>query len=384
MTSGTAIAVTFATRSFESKTDLETHQKTEHFHRCSHCLRVFNILNDLRDHHNTRVHCLCPTSDLLFVQRKRLARHIRLTVPVTKFRCLECEGDFVAGGALVHRPQREQSEYHTAPAPSALKVKSVEDTSLESGISGRDSSYLKELERHFANLNLNPVSPLIPLHHVGSGILDSSLDQKEADQLVREHHTENLRDLNTLATQEPSLIGVATNDETSPVMSDRSTLSSYHTAIESGHGSSMGAPSEDFSAGISPFSSAQPSPAKLAHNVSASSPIQLNTTRLFSLSCPQCRQHTDSFSTIKALHEHLPSHIPESKIFGYLSDLRTSDMKSRSGKNTEVLSKNFLITLQALKQNMDISKCGEKLDGIVEFVEEQLEELGFEGLKLLE
>lgn len=275
----------------------------------------------------------------------------------------------------------------------------TKDASPGDGLSGRDS-YLKELERHFADLSLDPVgdrkimtTPKVtslssgPSQDLESVARGSGSDRTQDSELVREHHIGSLRECDTLATQRTSLIDIAINSENSPAKSVCSKPSSYHTAMDSGRRSSMEhALAEQISAWISPFSSAQVSPTKSADDVSASNPsrfIPPTSTRFF---CPQCNpSYSNSFSTIKALHEHLGSHAHGSEISNYPSDLRMSGTTGRNGKDRqELLSENFLATLKALKHNMDKSESSEKPKGIVEFVEKQLGELGFKGLKLME
>ncbi|KAL8901220.1 MAG: hypothetical protein Q9207_005303 [Kuettlingeria erythrocarpa] len=371
----------------------------EHSHQCNHCLRVFDVLEELHKHREAKVHCFCSTNDGLFLKRKRLAQQIRLAVPVTQFRCIECDRDFIAGGALVHRPQIERYEYHTPPAPTVMETNCTEDAPPTHRLSGRDS-YLKELERHFAGPSLDPINDrntmttpkMATLSPAPSQDLEnvarcSGSDRAQDSKLVHEHHIGSLIECDTLVTQRTSLIDVAINAENSPAKSDCSKPSSYHTAMDSGRGSSMEpALAEEVSACFSPFSSAQVSPAEPADDVSASNRsrfIPPKSTRFF---CPQCPPFSsNSFSTIKALHEHLASHARESEIYSYPSDLPMSGITGRSGKDRqEVLSENFLATIKALKHNMDASESGEKPEGAVEFVENQLEELGFEGLKLME
>ncbi|KAL8764007.1 MAG: hypothetical protein Q9184_000295 [Pyrenodesmia sp. 2 TL-2023] len=364
-------------QTFDTAGAFAEHDKIYHVYGCGHCKKTFPSPEGLATHQRAQQHCCCRYCDLLFISEKDLQTHLH-----TKHNhlCGRCLGRFT--------PVEELCDHHKEDRTPAQNRCLVSDLN-----NGPDSSYLKELERHFANLSLSSVgdskcvaspgtatSPSLRKQNLGSGAPGSGLDGAEADRLFQYCNPEHT---DALGIRIPSLTDTVVKNEISPVQSDRSKLSSFHTAMELGHGSSTErAPSEDLSVWISPFSSAQASPTKLA-KVSASSPSQLTTTGLSSFACLQCPPYTRSFSTIKALHEHLSSHVPGSRILDYLSDLRMSNMKSRSGRNIEVLSKNLLATLRALKQNMDTSESGEKPEGIVEFVEEQLGELGFEGLKLL-
>ncbi|KAL8650464.1 MAG: hypothetical protein Q9210_003805 [Variospora velana] len=186
----------------------------------------------------------------------------------------------------------------------------------------------------------------------------------------------------------------STSDTTKSINSKPSHSSSYRSTASSSTQLTTTKPSVDEPGPIPSKQIAPSNPSKLTaaeltvieadppppNLMAPLAPTQPTVTKSTSIPCPHCPPTSKPFPTINALHSHLPSHAHSNKLFYCPTDMKMPAIKGRGGTSSqEALGKDFLATLKAVTGYMERTGVKrEELEGVVDFVLENLRELGFE------
>ncbi len=364
---------------------------------CPACRRRFPLKQSLEAHQRETWHACCVTCNILSPTVRLHALHMQthsptpgLTPsPATQFRCCDCERDFKDENALANHIR--SSKVH-GPGKGSNKKKNKqihqERDQLRCKKCKKAFQSQHAMEQHLSSVRHNPLSkikcvaaveckkqfncPSAQLHHLESGRCVSGMTKGKLNAAIAASDTERIITSGGVTTQwllSDSSSMTSTPQVGSPILTPASTefLDSYSP-----------------SAILTPTSTL--SGADFHPLVFTPRPRTQSTKQ----KCPRCPPSRPRTFDPSALQQHLSSGVhaqvfmpstwpvPEEISFHCPRALMSEANKQKAAKNFS--------TVSGLTQHLESGACGGgkgTFKNVIEYVQEEMKRMGFDGLKLL-
>ncbi|MCJ1465216.1 hypothetical protein MMC07_003832 [Pseudocyphellaria aurata] len=368
---------------------LEQHCSALHTFVCGDCDRIFARSEALQQHQKSTGHCYCHECDRIFVNSEALGQHLQSTIHATQFHCCDCDRDFVNEQAL--------DQHLTDKCHNPRRQSKVSSFSLSKWICEpceREFNDAKGLEQHRSSLIHKPLSdikciggkrckkrftsPSALLHHLESGACPSKMTRDKLNSAVQSN------DVNRLIT------GSSFQDDISFMEPDVSETSSTTESLvltpltDDSFGEIQSLPGywEPRPGILTPGSGIlTPGSGILTPGSGISQPLLDGSSFATRLTCPLCPSGRKPFRSLEAMMNHLSSPAHSPKLFHcpfYFAALEYDRKVSKSMKNFS--------TLSGLMQHIESGACvGDRVafQKTVEYLEQNLEKMGYRKLRLL-
>lgn len=359
-------------RFFVDSVALGQHRSAVHIFTCVDCNRIFMSPEGLEQHQKSTNHCYCRRCDRFFVDSGALGQHLGSPIHAVQFHCCDCDRDFVNEKALYQHLEYKIHKPRSEPKVSFFSLSDWVCEECERGFKDE-----KGLKQHRLSVVHNPISsitcigdsrckkkftsPSALLHHLESGACSSKV-RRDTLNLAVQSNDENRLITGDSVQDDTALMGVDISRTTSR------TESVIFTPI-----------TDDSSGGCRiPFETWEPQSGMLTPNSENSQPPSTDFLLAMRLTCPLCPVDRKPFQTLEALINHLisPAHSP--KVFHCPFYFAGLDNDSQLMK--------YFSTLSGLMQHIESGACQGDVTTLrktVEYIEQNLEKMGYRKLRLL-